>query len=64
VHSTGVIEYQYPRVKNPLGRDVHWGDQTFEEMGIGFVRFRYLDETTAKPRVSETKTTATASLND
>lgn len=27
---------------------VRWGDQTFEEMGIGFVRFRYLDESTAK----------------
>jgi peroxiredoxin/mono/diheme cytochrome c family protein len=46
---------------------VRWGDQTFEEMGIGFVRFRYLDETTSKPRVSESKTTATektAALND
>ncbi len=26
-----------------------WGDQTFEEMGIGFVRFRYLDEEVGKP---------------
>lgn len=57
--------------QNPANPDptkpVRWGDQTFEEMGIGFVRFRYLDETTAKPRVSKTKTTAaekTAALND
>lgn len=39
-------------------RPVRWGDQTFEEMGIGFVRFRYLDETTGQPRVGETKTAA------
>jgi peroxiredoxin/mono/diheme cytochrome c family protein len=31
---------------------VRWGDQTFEEMGIGFVRFRYLDETTAKAKTA------------
>lgn len=23
---------------------VRWGNRTFEEMGIGFVRFRYLDK--------------------
>lgn len=38
--------------QNPANPDptqpVRWGDQTFEEMGIGFVRFRYLDETTDK----------------
>jgi hypothetical protein len=28
---------------------VRWGDQTFEEMGIGFVRFRFLDEEVGKP---------------
>jgi hypothetical protein len=27
---------------------VRWGDQTFEEMGIGFIRFRYLDEEVGK----------------
>ncbi|HEY0684151.1 MAG TPA: redoxin domain-containing protein [Steroidobacter sp.] len=37
-------------------KPVRWGDQTFEEMGIGFVRFRYLDETTDKPA----KTASTA----
>jgi hypothetical protein len=26
---------------------VHWGDQTWDEMGIGFVNFRYADETLA-----------------
>jgi peroxiredoxin len=30
-------------------KTVRWGDQTFEEMGIGFVRFRYLDEEVGKP---------------
>lgn len=47
--------------QNPANPDptkpVRWGDQTFEEMGIGFVRFRYLDETTDKPRVSESQAT-------
>jgi hypothetical protein len=26
---------------------VHWGDQTWDEMGIGFLNFRYADETAA-----------------
>jgi hypothetical protein len=26
---------------------VHWGDQTWNEMGIGFFGFRYVDETAA-----------------
>jgi hypothetical protein len=28
-------------------KDVHWGDQTWEEMGIGFFGYRYTDETSA-----------------
>jgi hypothetical protein len=40
-------------------KTVHWGDQTFEEMGIGFVRFRYLDEEVGKP-AQVTKTASTA----
>jgi mono/diheme cytochrome c family protein len=39
--------------QNPANPDpqasVRWGDQTFEEMGIGFMRFRYLDEEVGKP---------------
>ena len=39
--------------QNPANPDptatVRWGDQTFEEMGIGFVRYRYLDEEVGKP---------------
>ncbi|WP_129641096.1 redoxin domain-containing protein [Peristeroidobacter agariperforans] len=54
--------------QNPANPDptkpVRWGDQTFEEMGIGFVRFRYLDETTDKARVSASKATQTAALDD
>lgn len=42
--------------QNPANPDptkpVRWGDQTFEEMGIGFVRFRYLDETTGQQRTA------------
>lgn len=53
--------------QNPANPDpskpVRWGDQTFEEMGIGFVRFRYLDETTEQPRVSQSKATQTAALD-
>ncbi|GFE78834.1 thiol-disulfide isomerase [Steroidobacter agaridevorans] len=48
--------------QNPANPDpskpVRWGDQTFEEMGIGFVRFRYLDETT------DTRSQKTAALDD
>jgi len=40
--------------QNPANPDptktVKWGDQTFEEMGIGFVRFRYLDEEVGQPK--------------
>jgi hypothetical protein len=28
-------------------KTVHWGDQTWDEMGIGFLNFRYADETAA-----------------
>jgi hypothetical protein len=39
--------------QNPANPDpkasVRWGDQTFEEMGIGFMRFRYLDEEIGEP---------------
>ena len=42
--------------QNPANPDpskpVHWGDQTFEEMGIGFVRYRYLDEVVDKSKVA------------
>jgi peroxiredoxin len=37
-------------------KTVKWGDQTFEEMGIGFVRYRYLDEEVGKPAAQVTKT--------
>jgi hypothetical protein len=43
------------------GKTVHWGDQTFEEMGIGFVRFRYLDEEVGKPAPAQVTKTASAS---
>src|SRR5688500_18590131 len=48
--------------QNPANPDptkpVRWGAQTFEEMGIGFVRFRYLYETT------DTQSRKTAALDD
>ena len=37
-------------------KTVKWGDQTFEEMGIGFIRYRYLDEEVGKPAAQVTKT--------
>jgi hypothetical protein len=40
---------------------VKWGDQTFEEMGIGFMRFRYLDEEVGKPAPTAVQTTASTS---
>jgi peroxiredoxin len=57
--------------QNPANPDptqtVKWGDQTFEEMGIGFVRYRWLDEEVGKPRpeaVSQaTPSTAGAGAN-
>ena len=39
-------------------KSVKWGDQTFEEMGIGFVRFRYLDEEVGKPAPAQVTKTA------
>jgi peroxiredoxin len=39
-------------------KPVKWGDQTFEEMGIGFVRFRYLDEEVGKPAPAQVTKTA------
>jgi peroxiredoxin/mono/diheme cytochrome c family protein len=43
--------------QNPANPDptktVKWGDQTFEEMGIGFVRFRYLDEEVGQPKAAQ-----------
>jgi peroxiredoxin len=39
-------------------QSVKWGDQTFEEMGIGFVRFRYLDEEVGKPAPAQVTKTA------
>ena len=46
--------------QNPANPDptasVRWGDQTFEEMGIGFMRFRYLDEEVGKPAPAATTT--------
>ncbi len=47
---------QNPANPDP-GKPVRWGDQTFEEMGIGFVRFRYLDEVTQPPAVEQTAST-------
>jgi peroxiredoxin/mono/diheme cytochrome c family protein len=48
--------------QNPANPDptkaVRWGDQTFEEMGIGFVRFRYLDEEVGKPAPAQVTKTA------
>jgi peroxiredoxin len=48
--------------QNPANPDptkaVKWGDQTFEEMGIGFMRFRYLDEEVGKPAPAAVQTTA------
>ncbi|MGH8187993.1 MAG: redoxin family protein [Steroidobacteraceae bacterium] len=48
--------------QNPANPDptkaVKWGDQTFEEMGIGFMRFRYLDEEVGKPAPAAVHTTA------
>jgi hypothetical protein len=50
--------------QNPANPDptkaVKWGDQTFEEMGIGFMRFRYLDEEVGKPAPAAVQTTASA----
>ncbi len=40
---------------------VRWGDQTFEEMGIGFVRFRYLDEEVGKPGAAPASIATSAS---
>lgn len=51
---------QNPANPDPT-RAVRWGDQTFEEMGIGFVRFRYLDEEVGKPAATQQ---ATASRQD
>jgi hypothetical protein len=43
--------------QNPANPDptkpVKWGDQTFEEMGIGFFRYRYLDEEVGKTRTAQ-----------
>jgi hypothetical protein len=43
--------------QNPANPDpnveVHWGEQTWEEMVYGDVRFRYLDETTASPKPAQ-----------
>jgi peroxiredoxin/mono/diheme cytochrome c family protein len=48
--------------QNPANPDptkaVRWGDQTFEEMGIGFIRFRYLDEEVGKPTPAQVTKTA------
>ena len=43
---------QNPANPNPDAA-VKWGDQTFEEMGIGFIRFRYLDEEIGKPKAAQ-----------
>ena len=46
--SRGTTRRRTPRNPDPT-KAVRWGDQTFEEMGIGFVRYRYLDEEVGKP---------------
>jgi len=46
--------------QNPANPDptqtVHWGDQTWEEMGLGFFRYRWLDEENGKERKAATTT--------
>jgi hypothetical protein len=43
--------------QNPANPDptqaVRWGDQTWEEMGLGFFRYRWLDEENGKPQKSQ-----------
>jgi hypothetical protein len=43
--------------QNPANPDptqpVRWGDQTWEEMGIGFIRYRWVDEVSSQEKKAE-----------
>jgi hypothetical protein len=45
-------------LQNPANPDatqaVKWGDQTWEEMGLGFFRYRWVDEETGKAKKADT----------
>jgi len=49
--------------QNPANPDpaqtVHWGDQTWEEMGLGFFRYRWLDEENSPDKGQEKKADTT-----
>jgi len=40
---------QNPANPDPT-KEVRWGDQTWEEMGLGFFRYRWLDEEVGAPK--------------
>jgi peroxiredoxin len=48
--------------QNPANPDpsqpVRWGDQTWEEMGIGFIRYRWLDEAVGQEKTAESNSSA------
>jgi hypothetical protein len=48
--------------QNPANPDpdrvVHWGEQTWEEMNVGWIRYRYTEETTAETGSGEERTAA------
>jgi hypothetical protein len=55
VPATGVVNYQYPPAANPdANRVVHWGKQTWDEMNVGWIRYRYADEGAGEAKTART----------